>query len=80
MGNHRCPKCGSYDCDKTILGYAERGASYVVKFGVGAVGKAIVGGLTGWTPSRVGTPKASDIFENQFKCNKCGNTFHVKDE
>ena len=68
----RCTYCKSEDIEKTFVGYVENTLSGVLSFGIGMVSSSITG-----HPAR--TKDIRDGFSYQYKCKKCGETFHIKD-
>lgn len=77
----KCPYCGSGNCSKTILGGVETVGAFVASAGAGFIGKAAIGMLTGgrYTPSRINTAPIRKEIPKQYKCEKCGRTFHEQD-
>ncbi|MGO5524282.1 hypothetical protein [Phocaeicola plebeius] len=66
-----CPYCGGCEVSRTVGGWVEESAGKILGNGFGILVKTVV------PVSRVNTKGFSDVIPTQYKCKRCGKTFHV---
>jgi len=76
----KCPYCKSENIEHTVLGYGERvvTGTFAAVLGLGA---SVVGGMfnhaVGHNAGHKTIEGVMDNTSSEYRCNKCGKTFHA---